>query len=104
MVVTATHNNFNPNWGSKSQAAYKAAYNSAFKNGQKVGTSDGTRDGTKDCNNWQADEPDFSKYHRSTTATAAQILGRVDGYNDGINDTYKYSLRVNAYQGAPNFY
>ena len=89
MVGTAKKDNYNPAWGPNSRNAYNTAYNQRLVSGHTAGAAFGFVDGYDACKTGlDINSGDSKTRHISTSSTSAQALGKVDGYNDGIDDTY----------------
>lgn len=103
--ATALKDNSDPDgtWGSHSIANYNAAW-SQFTNEQTAGQTDGPFDGTADAQNGlNPNDTNSTNYHKSTTSLAAQALGTIDGWTDGIDSTYS-TASGNAYQSVSSIH
>ena len=106
IAVSAVNDNFNPSgtWGPNSIANYNAAYAQQYTVGASAGQIDGANDGKSDAQSGlTANDGHSANHHKSTTALAAQALGTIDGWNDGIDSTYStaYDTAYSNVQSLP---
>ena len=89
VAVNATRDNYNETWGQISKNNYNTSYNTSIIGGYVIGAATGKIDGQNDCLFGQESNCEHSRVHLPTTGiTKAATLGKIDGYNDGIDNMY----------------
>lgn len=105
IAVSALQDNRNSAWGPITTGNYITAYNTEFPLGSAAGTADGTSDGANDAKTGLAPiDTQTAKHHHSATGIIVpQTLGKIDGWNDGIDSTYSaaYDTAYSKVQAIP---